>query len=57
MLPAIRLGITALEPSRVPAEDILHVFEPLVPGQVRGISRFAPVLLRLRDLDELPTRR
>jgi lambda family phage portal protein len=51
--PGDPLGSTQLEPSRVPAEDILHVFEPLVPGQVRGISRFAPVLLRLRDLDEL----
>jgi lambda family phage portal protein len=51
--PGDPLGSTALEPSRVPAEDILHIFESLVPGQVRGISRFAPVLLRLRDLDEL----
>lgn len=51
--PGDPLGSTQLEPSRVPAEDILHVFEPVVPGQVRGISRLAPVLLRLRDLDEL----
>ena len=51
--PGDPLGSTQLEPSRVPAEDILHIFESLVPGQVRGISRFAPVLLRLRDLDEL----
>lgn len=51
--PGDPLGSTQLEPSRVPAEDILHVYEALVPGQVRGISRFAPVLLRLRDLDEL----
>ncbi len=51
--PGDPLGSTALEPSRVPAEDVLHVFKPVLPGQVRGMSRLAPVLLRLRDLDEL----
>jgi lambda family phage portal protein len=51
--PGDPLGSTQLEPSRVPAEDVVHTFESLVPGQVRGVSRFAPVLLRLRDLDEL----
>lgn len=37
---------------RVPAESVLHVFRPMRPGQVRGISWFAPVLLRARDFDE-----
>lgn len=37
---------------RVPAQDILHIFDPLFPGQVRGLSWLAPVLLKLRDRDE-----
>jgi lambda family phage portal protein len=36
---------------RVPAEDIVHLFRPETPGQVRGISWFAPVILRLADFD------
>lgn len=36
---------------RVPASEILHVFQLVTPGQVRGLSWFAPVLLRLADLD------
>ncbi|MFZ5964727.1 phage portal protein [Thalassococcus sp. BH17M4-6] len=37
---------------RVPARDVLHIFDPIFPGQVRGLSWFAPVLLKLRDRDE-----
>lgn len=36
---------------RVPARDMLHVFDPLVPGQVRGLSWLAPILLKLADYD------
>ena len=36
---------------RVSAEDVVHVFRPDVPGQVRGTSWFAPILLRLTDHD------
>lgn len=39
------------ETTRVPADEIIHVFRPLVPGQVRGVSWLAPVLLRMADLD------
>jgi lambda family phage portal protein len=38
--------------SRIPAEDLLHNFKPGRPGQVRGPSWFAPVLLRFKDFDE-----
>lgn len=31
---------------------MIHLFRPETPGQVRGISWFAPVLLRLADLDQ-----
>ncbi len=36
---------------RVPATQVLHIFEPLEPGQLRGVPRLAPVLKRLRSLD------
>ncbi|MGE3343316.1 MAG: phage portal protein [Vicinamibacterales bacterium] len=36
---------------RVPAAQVLHVFEPLRPGQRRGVSLLAPALVRLRELD------
>ena len=38
--------------SRIPAEDVLHIFQAGRPGQVRGPSWFAPVLLRFKDFDE-----
>lgn len=40
------------EAIRIPAMDMLHIFDPLFPGQVRGLSWLAPVLLKLRDRDE-----
>ncbi|MFN3844504.1 MAG: phage portal protein [Paracoccaceae bacterium] len=38
---------------RVPAADMLHLMRPLGPGQVRGVSALAPVLLSAADLDAL----
>ena len=38
---------------RVPASEIRHVFKSSRPGQVRGPSWFAPVLLRFKDFDEM----
>jgi len=40
------------ESKRVPAADVLHVFEPERPGQVRGISTFGAGIVPLKDLDE-----
>ena len=37
---------------RVPASDVLHVFRADAPGQVRGVSWFAPIILRLHDYDK-----
>jgi lambda family phage portal protein len=36
---------------RVPADQVIHLFEPLRPGQRRGVSMLAPALVRLRELD------
>lgn len=40
-------------PVRIPASDMVHLFKPLGPGQVRGISWLAPVLIRAGELDQL----
>jgi len=39
------------ETLRIPASDILHIFDPIFPGQVRGVTWLAPVLLKLADYD------
>lgn len=44
---------TAGEPIRVPASDVLHLMRPLGPGQVRGVSWLAPILLTLNEYDQL----
>src|SRR5699024_9688155 len=36
---------------RVPADDVIHLFRVLRPGQVRGISDLAPVIIKIRDWD------
>ena len=42
----------ALESKRVPAEQVLHIFERQRPGQTRGVPRLSPILLKMRDLDD-----
>lgn len=37
---------------RVAADDMAHLFRPEVPGQLRGLSWFAPVLLRQHEHDQ-----
>jgi lambda family phage portal protein len=48
--PGSAFGVNASV--RVPAANVLHIFKPMRPGQVRGASWFAPVLLRFKDFDE-----
>lgn len=40
----------SMKSNRVPAKDIIHVFNKRRPGQGRGISRLAPVIADARDL-------
>lgn len=42
---------TTYETVRVPADDVIHVYRPTGPGQVRGVSWLAPVMVRLNELD------
>jgi len=44
--------VRTTESARVPAGDIVHLLEVLRPGQVRGIPRGTPCLLRIRDWDD-----
>ncbi|EGW22152.1 phage portal protein [Methylobacter tundripaludum] len=37
--------------SRVPAYEVIHLFRSDRPGQERGVSWLAPVMIRLRELD------
>mgnify|MGYP001157463553 CR=1 FL=1 len=40
-------------PERFSASEVIHLFRPIVPGQVRGLSWFAPILLTANELDQL----
>jgi lambda family phage portal protein len=40
------------EQVRVPASSVLHVIDPVEAGQLRGFSRYAPVLVKLFILDQ-----
>lgn len=39
------------ERRRVPAEDVIHLMKADRPGQVRGVTDFAPVIVKLREWD------
>ncbi len=43
-------GLGNLQSKRYSADRIIHLFAPDRPGQARGITRFASVIARLRDL-------
>lgn len=45
-------GKSSTTSRRVPASEILHIFRPDRPGQMRGVSWFAPVAMRLQDEDD-----
>lgn len=47
-----RIGPFFRESRRVPADEVLHIYEPLRPGQIRGVPWLAPAIIKLRDLDE-----
>ena len=46
------VGLTKLQSIRVPAEDVIHVYEVLRPGQGRGVPWGAPCIIRLKDLSD-----
>jgi lambda family phage portal protein len=40
------------ETVRVPASEIVHIVDPVDAGQLRGVSRFAPAIVKLFLLDQ-----
>lgn len=44
--------IPSLKSNRVPAEEVMHIFRMDRPGQARGVPWLAPVIVRLKDLDD-----
>ncbi|MPS30641.1 MAG: phage portal protein [Alcaligenaceae bacterium] len=44
-------GRMGMQLRRVPADQVIHAYQVLRPGQVRGVSELATVLLRLKTLD------
>jgi lambda family phage portal protein len=46
------LRLSRAKSERVPARDICHIFRSDRPGQGRGVSWFAPVMLSLQNLDD-----
>lgn len=45
--------LTANSRVRVPANDVIHLFRRLRPGQQRGVPELTAVLARLYDIDEM----
>lgn len=43
-------GLSRTQSRRIPAESVIHLYNPDRPGQGRGFSRLAPVIARVRDL-------
>ena len=50
--PVEQFSIETADLHRVPASDVLHLYEPLRPGQLRGQPILASVLLRMFHLDK-----
>ena len=40
------------ETVRVPASEVIHIMDPVDAGQLRGVSRFAPAIVKLFLLDQ-----
>lgn len=40
------------ETVRVPADEVVHLVDALEPGQIRGVSRYAPAIVKMFLLDQ-----
>jgi len=45
-------GAGGVDTVRVPAEEVIHLFRPLRPGQIRGEPWLARALVKLNELDQ-----
>ena len=48
----IESGVASMDPVRVPASEVLHIFRCTRPGQMRGVPLITPALVRLFFLDQ-----
>jgi lambda family phage portal protein len=44
-------NFVSMQLRRIPAEQIIHVYQPLRPGQIRGLPHLTSVLVRMLNLD------
>lgn len=44
--------VTSLKTNLIPSNQVIHMFRPERPGQVRGVTWLAPIMIRLKDLDD-----
>jgi len=45
-------GTGGMDTVRVPAAEVMHLFRPLRPGQIRGEPWLARALVKLNELDQ-----
>ena len=45
-------GMGGMDTVRVPADEVIHMFRPLRPGQIRGEPWLARALVKLNELDQ-----
>lgn len=50
--PMSGTGASLIDLVRVPADEVLHLFRPLRPGQIRGEPWLARALVKLHELDQ-----
>ena len=50
--PGEKTLVSAGESVRIPASEVLHIYKPLRPGQIRGEPWLSRVLLKLYELDQ-----
>lgn len=48
----IEVQMASLEPVRIPASEVLHIFKCTRPGQMRGVPLITPALVRMFLLDQ-----
>lgn len=46
------LGVPGFVPVRIPAEDVIHMFEATRAGQTRGVPLLTPIMRVVKDLHE-----
>lgn len=45
-------GYITFDPDRIPADEIIHLWQRTQPDQIRGISYLAPIIKRIKDTQD-----